>query len=357
MNTPVGIHVKTLLIFALAVVLLFGLIIALASSVVLRQFTEIEEGQRAIRLFLVCLALAGGLLFFLIWYLLDWAVLSRIKELGHRLDEARTRGELPVHLGFKGRDELADLARRFEQLATSQQEAHEQLRRLSGRLLQLQDEERRRIARELHDSTAQNLTALGMNLSLVENTLRSGRGDPLVFAREARDLADQCSREIRTISYLLHPPLLDEVGLAFALQWYAEGFASRTGIHVDLAVPDDIGRLSKEIETTLFRVVQEALTNVHRHAGGRHASIGLQQRDGRLILEVSDKGRGMTSAQLAALEQEPGTLGVGLPGMRERLRQLDGSLAIWSGATGTVIRATVPLPPTHGHTQSTIVDC
>ncbi len=428
------------------------------------------EGRRAVRLFLVSLALVGGLLFFITWFLLDWAVLSRIKALGRRLEEARDRGEAPDQLHFGGSDELAGLARRFEQLAkslrraeasyraivedqtefiarylpdgtltfvngavcrllgrpaaeingtsmfqwispaearrlqrdlarisphlplltsvhslkaadgqtvwiertdrgffdpsgrllesqmvardiTTQREVSLQLRRLSGRLLQLQDEERRRIARELHDSTAQNLTALGMNLGLLEQSLGSGTGDPLGYAREARELAELCGRELRTISYLLHPPLLDEVGLVFALQWFAEGFTSRTGIKLELDLPGDLGRLPKEVETTLFRVVQEALTNIHRHAQCDSALLRLQTADGEINLTVIDRGQGMTPEQLQAIGTEPGLLGVGLSGMRERLSQLDGTLDINSGPEGTTIRATVPQPAPHGREE------
>lgn len=225
--------------------------------------------------------------------------------------------------------------RRLAEEALRQSE--ERFRSLSGRVLRLRDEERRRIARALHESTAQNLAALVMNLRLIER-------DPA--PRQARDalteslrLANECSREIRTLSYLLHPPLLDEVGIVAALRWYADGFSERSAIAVEVDVPEDLGRLPQEVETTLFRVVQECLTNVHRHSGSPTATIRLALEGDALILEVGDQGRGFPQG----LERSDGpvALGVGIAGMRERVRQLGGEFEIASGEKGTTLRVTL----------------
>jgi PAS domain S-box-containing protein len=217
------------------------------------------------------------------------------------------------------------------------------LRLLSGRLLRLQDEERRRIARELHDSLAQILAALSMNLQL------AGRAAGLLpeAARQAladsQSLADQCALEIRTMSYLLHPPLLDEAGLASALSWYCEGLSARSGLRIRLDVKQPIGRLHSDIETAVFRVAQESLTNIHRHSGSEEAAIRLAQDDGYLDLEVSDRGWGIPKDVLHKIASEPAGLGVGIAGMRERVRQLGGRLEIVSGASGTSVRARIPI--------------
>jgi ligand-binding sensor domain-containing protein/signal transduction histidine kinase len=202
--------------------------------------------------------------------------------------------------------------------------------RLNGRLLQAQDEERRRLARELHDGTSQGLTALTMNLRCAMN---SGAEDRDALLAESLELAKQCTGEIRTLAYLLHPPLLDEVGLAVALRGYVRGFSQRSGIAVQLEVPPNLGRLSGLYEITLFRIVQEALVNVHRHAGSPSATVRLALEAGGIELEIADNGVGFAPAT------EPG---VGLSGMRERIQNLKGSLEIRSGDKGTTVRAVVP---------------
>lgn len=219
--------------------------------------------------------------------------------------------------------------------------ANQNLRDLSARLLQLQDDERRRIARELHDSVGQMLAALNMNLSTV-------RGDIERLAKTANALVDsenlvqQMSTEVRTISHLLHPPLLDEAGLSSALRWYVDGFAVRSKIKVDLDLPDDFGRLPRESETAVFRVVQECLTNIHRHSGSPIARIRLRQREHQLIVEIEDKGKGIPLEKQEEMKSS-GTPGVGIRGMRERLRQLGGTLDFRSGNSGTLVVVTLPL--------------
>jgi PAS domain S-box-containing protein len=226
---------------------------------------------------------------------------------------------------------------------TERRKADEALRQLSGRLLRLQDEERRRMARELHDSTAQTLAALSLNLALVKQ--RAGELDDPRAARalaESMELADQASREIRTFSYLLHPPMLDEAGLPQALRWYADGFANRTGIKVDVRVATDLRRLPADVETTLFRIAQECLTNIHRHSGSDTATIALRVESGRLILEVTDEGKGVPDDVIREGRGNPAALGVGIRGMRERVRQLGGRLDIKRGHPGTIVEVVLP---------------
>ena len=219
--------------------------------------------------------------------------------------------------------------------------ANRNLRNLSARLLQLQDDERRRIARELHDSVGQMLAALNMNLSTV-------RGDIERLTKTANALADsenlvhEMTSEVRTISHLLHPPLLDEAGLSSALRWYVDGFVLRSKIKVDLDLPDDFGRLPRESETAIFRVVQECLTNIHRHSGSPMAKIRLRQRDHQVMVEVADKGKGIPVEKQEEMTTS-GMPGVGIRGMRERIRQLGGSLDIDSNVSGTLVVARLPI--------------
>lgn len=230
---------------------------------------------------------------------------------------------------------------------TARKRAQSSLRRLSARLLQLQDEERRRLARELHDSTGQDLAALEMNLVQLEASARAR------LQEEARttlsgsvSLVRQCSQQIRTMSYLLHPPLLDELGLEVAVRDFAEGFSQRSGIPVEIEVSPNLGRLHSDVETALFRIVQECLSNVQRHSGSPDARVRLVAGDAELHLEVSDHGRGISGAVLseeAGAEETVGSLGVGLRGMRERMHQLGGRLTIDSGTGGTTVRAVLPM--------------
>ena len=218
--------------------------------------------------------------------------------------------------------------------------AEDRLRKLSGRLMQSQDDERRRIARELHDSLGQYLVASKMSLDLA--SMNGSNSDRIKDClTDAITQIEKAISETRTISHLLHPPLLDEVGLESALVWYTEGFAKRSGIAVNVDIAESIGRLSTDIETAVFRVVQECLTNVHRHSGSQTASVRLYRADGELKLEVRDQGRGMPAGSLGAEAQS--ALGVGLQGIRERLLQLRGTLEIVSiEGAGTTVMATIP---------------
>ncbi len=218
----------------------------------------------------------------------------------------------------------------------------EVVRELSARLLQIQDEERRRIARELHDSVGQMLAAVSMNMAHVTHEARSLSPDAHKALEDNAGLLEQLSSEIRTISHLLHPPLLDEVGLQSALQWYIDGFSERSKIKVDLELPDDFGRLPRNLEITLFRVVQECLTNIHRHSGSNTAAIRVSRSQNEVRLEVRDAGKGIPAEAQTSLSS--GKLsGVGLRGMHERLRQMGGHLDVQSNGNGTLVLATLPI--------------
>ena len=216
------------------------------------------------------------------------------------------------------------------------------LRELSARLMQLQDDERRRIARELHDSVGQTLAALAMNLGLARNDLERITKITETL-NDSENLVRLMSTEVRTISHLLHPPLLDEAGLSSALRWYVNGFSQRSGIKVDLDLPDDFSRLPGEMETAIFRVVQESLTNIHRHSDSRTAKIVLRQHKGEVLVEVRDHGKGIPPEKLEEMASA-GTPGVGIRGMRERLRQLGGTLKIESSESGTIVMVRLPIP-------------
>jgi len=215
------------------------------------------------------------------------------------------------------------------------------LRELSGLLLESQDAERRHFARELHDSAGQTLTALGLQLAQISE---GAKKDP-ALAKEVQygeELVQHLAREIRTTSYLLHPPLLDETGISSALSWYVQGLAERSGLEIDLQVPENFGRLPSEIELVIFRLVQECLTNIHRHSGSKIARIRVEREESTIHVRVEDQGQGMSPERLVAIQSQ-GT-GVGIRGMRERVRHLHGDLVIESNSSGTKIYATLPLP-------------
>jgi PAS domain S-box-containing protein len=216
-----------------------------------------------------------------------------------------------------------------------------ELRELSGRLMESQDVERRHIARELHDSAGQTLAALGMSLAqLAQRT----KNDPVQLAKSIRDaesLVQHLYKEIRTTSYLLHPPLLDESGLSSALNWYVQGLKERSGLDVDLRIPEGFGRLPADVELVIFRIVQESITNVHRHSGSKSAAIRVAREVDKISVEVQDQGRGMLPEKLAEIQAQGS--GVGISGMRERLRHFGGELVVDSNGSGTKVYATLPL--------------
>jgi PAS domain S-box-containing protein len=223
---------------------------------------------------------------------------------------------------------------------TERKRAEKSLRQLSAQLLRAQDDERRRVARELHDSIGQELAALDLNLGWIKQSVGSldSRTDGVLC--ESFEIVKRCAQEIRDFSYLLHPPLLDEYGLASALRWYAEGFARRTGMHLNLDVPEDLPRHPRDVETALFRVAQECLTNVHRHSGSPTATLRIFEEAGCLMLEVADQGQGVRVPVPSGTALRPGT---GVAGMRERMRELGGNLEIESGSHGTAVRASLPM--------------
>ena len=218
----------------------------------------------------------------------------------------------------------------------------EQLRDLSGRLMQAQDEERRRIARELHDSAGQLLTALGINLARIAQRATENASPVTKEANDSQQLVQQLSQEIRTMSYLLHPPLLDEVGLSEALGWYTEGLAERSGLNIRLEIPEDFGRLPREMELVLFRLVQECLTNIHRHSDSKSAAITLLRGGKTVSIQIRDEGKGISPEKLAKIQSQGS--GVGIRGMRERIRQFEGVMNIQSNGSGTTISFVFPLP-------------
>ncbi len=239
------------------------------------------------------------------------------------------------------------LERRVLERTAELRATNERMSALSSRMLTLQDEERRRIGRDLHDSTAQNLAGVAMSLTLVQRSTKRLSAPAQEALAESIALVDQCSREIRTFSYLLHPPLLDEVGLVSAVRWYADGFAKRSGIQVDVEVPPELGRLPQEMETALFRIVQECLTNAHRHAGSATVRIEIARDTEAITLRVEDKGQGMPAEISKVGANTDGQIGVGIRSMQERVRQLGGQLHINSSDHGTAVEVTLPLaePP------------
>jgi two-component system, NarL family, sensor kinase len=234
--------------------------------------------------------------------------------------------------------ELTELAEANEALKAN----GEALRQLSSRLLQLQDEERRHIARDLHDITGQKLAFQSIVLSQLNNAATDPATKTAVA--ECQQLTSQVSEEIRTLSYLLHPPLLDELGLSSAVHWYTQGFEKRTGIHVEVDIARDFPRLPADVETTLFRVIQESLTNVHRYAESPTASIHVSCVGGEVKLQIGDRGKGIRAEILKSSRNSVAPLGVGIQGMKERMRQLSGLLEVTSRPNqGTVVTATLPI--------------
>jgi signal transduction histidine kinase len=238
--------------------------------------------------------------------------------------------------------ELREKNRQILEQAETLARTNEGLRQLSARLLRVQDEERRRIARDLHDSTGQVLALLGMNLAALQTEARRVSPEIAGAVAENARLVSQVSDELRTISYLLHPPLLDELGLKSALRWFVGGFAQRSGIKVSLSLDRGFGRLSPDLETTIFRVVQECLTNIHRHSGSPTAAIRLYRSPDRLRLQIEDAGKGIAAQKFTEIASF-GATGVGLRGMRERIKDFDGELEIASGENGTQVQVSIPL--------------
>ena len=234
--------------------------------------------------------------------------------------------------------ELTELIETNEALRVSELS----LRQLSARLLKLQDEERRRIARDLHDTTGQKIAVLSMTLDRLAKLVDTGKVDVKDALTESREVVGKIGEEIRTLSYLLHPPLLDECGLASAVLWYAEGFKKRSGIHLSVSIDEELARLTTDAETALFRVLQESLTNVHRYSGSPSAEIRIFQSPSKVHLEIVDHGKGVKGGTERSTFAGAPTLGVGIPGMRERIRQLGGQLEVEFSNEGARVYATLP---------------
>ena len=229
---------------------------------------------------------------------------------------------------------FAELHRQAQQLEALNRE----LRRLSGHLMTTQDEERRRFARELHDGIGQELAAAKIMLDTMQrHTAINGNGK---LAGEASQAIDRAIRQVRSVSHLLHPPLLDEGGLVSALRWLLEGVRDRTGIQTTLDLqPTEFPRLTPQLERAAFRIVQEALTNVFRHSGARNASVTVTQQDAKLLVQVLDDGKGVSDR---ILQLQPGSIGVGIGGMRERARELGGELRMLNANPGTIVEVVIP---------------
>ena len=262
-----------------------------------------------------------------------------------RLKRAETAARQQAEAAEAARQELArvnaNLEARVDERTEELRTANQSLRELSARLLQTQDTERRHIARELHDSVGQLLAAMSMNMGVLELESETLSARALKAFNENRTLLSKVTQDVRTMSYLLHPPLLDEAGLASALAWYVDGFSRRSGIAVTLDCSPTLGRLPIDLETAIFRIVQECLGNVHRHAQSLTAAIRLEANNGGVNLVVSDAGRGIpneTQHQLNSGDRR----GVGLRGMRERVTQLGGQLQINSSEAGTTVTAQIP---------------
>jgi signal transduction histidine kinase len=224
-------------------------------------------------------------------------------------------------------------------------QAEEAIRKLNVRLLQVQDSERRKVARELHDSIGQIFAAMKMNLSMLDGQLTLTPETRAHLVTEFNKLLEMGITETRTLSHLLHPPLLDELGFESAAQWLVDGFSQRSNIQVTLDIPRKLARMAQETELTLFRVLQETLTNIHRHSGSKTAKVWVEQKPAVVTLTVADHGLGMPLSILETFRKSSAGLGVGLAGMRERVFELGGSLDIESDGTGTQIRVSLPTMP------------
>ena len=276
---------------------------------------------------------------------LNRSVSELTTEAAHRMEaEARLK---EAHEQLERRveqrtEELTEALAMLQSEMEIRKEAEAQLRHLTVRLMTLQDEERRRIARDLHDSTGQTLSALKMTVASLQHSVNGTLGVSRLID-DLNALADEALREIRTTSYLLHPPLLDEGGFASAARWFVEGFSKRSNIEVECDIPQQTERFSKECELVLFRVLQESLTNIHRHSGASTASVALTMDQGRLELRVSDNGSGIEQTKLAQMDEPGRQLGVGIAAMRERVRKLGGRLELQSSKAGTKLSVSLPM--------------
>ncbi|HEX5482658.1 MAG TPA: ATP-binding protein [Terriglobia bacterium] len=304
---------------------------ALVGGYVLLDFSRPSEIEQ--------LAMKAGVRFERLWQVareqrpVPQRQLIRYGELLQVLGDALLRENLRVRQSQQNAEDLEGIV--GERTAS--------LRKLSLSILRTQDDERRRIARELHDSVGQYLAYAKMT---VETSMKSGLPEKQVkILAQATEALDKCVSETRTISHLLHPPLLEEVGFASAAEWYVKGFSQRSGILANLRIPRKLKRMPSAFEITLFRVLQESLTNVYRHAQSQSVDIGIEAKAGEIALEVRDYGQGMPPESLERFRHNGGGAGVGLSSMRERIAELGGRFDIESGKNGTTIRVTIPVTP------------
>ncbi|MFZ1005679.1 MAG: response regulator [Candidatus Sulfotelmatobacter sp.] len=259
-----------------------------------------------------------------------------------RMKQAEREARLQAAEAERARQELRaahdELEMRVQERTAELARKSEEIRELTGRLLKSQDDERRRLARELHDSTGQMLAAMKINLDSIGSEMQGKNTAVDKLVAETTGYTVEISRQLRTMSYLLHPPLLDETGLQSALRWYAEGFAQRSGIQVDLKISPEFRRLPDDLEIAIFRVVQESLTNIHRHSGSPTATIELTNSPENIQLQIIDAGKGMPDRA----SRGKFVPGVGIMGMQERMRQFGGTFEILSKGKGTTVVATVP---------------
>jgi two-component system NarL family sensor kinase len=263
----------------------------------------------------------------------------------HTVTQRRRRDGMMVDVEIYGiplmvNNKLAGVYALYQDV-TERNKAQTAFRAIAEQMDNLQQEERRRIARDLHDSTSQELTVLNWNLTRLKNLVGDKDEALKLLVQQTREIASQCSARIRSASYLLHPPLLGEAGLTRALPWLAEGFEQRSGIRVALKMSTDLGRLCDDVEIAIFRIVQEGLANVLRHSGSSAVRIGLERMEDWLKLEVSDEGKG--HAREVLLQARDSKSGVGISGMRERVEQLGGCLRIDCNSEGTTVMATIPI--------------
>jgi Signal transduction histidine kinase len=265
----------------------------------------------------------------------------------------QAHGELELRVNHRTA-ELSQALARLESEVSVREDAEAQLRHLSIRLMSLQDEEHRRIARDLHDTVGQTLAAMKMSIALIHRSESAAPGlQPLIDDLNA--LADEALQEVRTASYLLHPPLLDEAGIASAARWFAEGFARRSGIEVHCDIEEAMERPPRDCELVLFRILQESLTNVHRHSAASAARVRLTRSHDGFELEVSDNGKGIPEEHLRRFATSSNKAGVGITGMRERVRELGGHLEIKPVQPGTSISVVLPARPLSPPSKASVV--